>query len=138
MSKFIAAILFVLALVAPMPLAHADDPGACVDDGQTVEYCDGAYLHSLGSTGLDYNPAIAIRVAHNLADEFLRHPTRAEFRALVNRLLQDNAQGKCMDNVPCDPKQISAEQAVFIVQRAIIIYGPPGLSDTLDRVMTAQ
>lgn len=137
MVRVVAALLVAALIVAaPMPLAHADDPGACVDAGHTVEWCDQKFLAALASTGLDYDPATAIAVAHNIADVFAAHPTKATFVAIVNRKIKDTTEGNCIPTAPaCDPTTINVDQAVFIVQRAIIFYGPPGLEDTMNSVM---
>lgn len=142
MNKQTAApILLATAglLLSPTPLAHADEPGACVDAGNTVEYCDQHYLNSVTSTGLSIDPGRAITVGHNWATRFANHPNKKEFSLLVNQLIQDAAAGKCVNDPDhqCGTQTISVDQAVFLVQMMVRFYGPPGLEDTMNSVMTA-
>ena len=128
-------LAIVLAAAAAAPTANAE-AGACVASGNTLEFCDSHYISSLESTGLHLDPGTAIAVGHNMADFLAAHPTKDGFVRLVNTLMKDNAEGKCLPDAPsCPQQQISAEQAVFIVRQSAVFYGPPGLSETVDNAM---
>ncbi|MFY9920990.1 MAG: hypothetical protein WAL26_21725 [Mycobacterium sp.] len=132
-----AAILAVSISIAVASPALAG-PGACVLEGNTVEYCNEHYLSALESTGIDYSAETAIRLGHTMADYFEAHPNKLGFVTIVNRLIKDQAQGNCAPGTTgCHPDPINVDQAVFIVQRAVMFWGPPGLADTMDSAMAA-
>ena len=128
MNKVIASVCAATVLgmgsviVAPMALAG---PGACVEDGNTVEFCDQKYLAAIDSTGLKYEPGATIALGHEVADIFAQHPYKKVFVAMVRKLMSDEL-----------PKQpINAQQATFVITRCIVFYAPKGTEQKLNQVM---
>ncbi len=125
-TRRVATVLVTAAalLLSPIPLSHADDTSACILANQTPDQCDQHFLDSLAKAKIDFNPPQAIAAGHIITNRFAGHPNRSEFRVIVTSLMKANPA-------------LSPDQAVFEVQAAIKFYGPPGLEDTMNAVMSA-
>ena len=129
--------LLALAALFAAPTANAES--ACVLSGQTPEQCDQTYLKSLATSGYPFDPQGAIVIGHQIVDSLAASPTRQTFDYLMNRIVQDSREpGHCpIPGRDCGVTPVNPELAVSMIRVALRFYGPPGLEQQINQVMTA-